>query len=356
MCAVSNGGYVCRNGIFETFTDLILVNVGGSGSGKTLLLTAAAKIVDEAVNNVMQHPLILLGSLGSPEGLWDLLASCSDQYGLCTTTIVIDEFGDELAAMTGRRSYKVGNSEILRRLTNSGRIIIKPPPMSRRSNAPERKPLNYPVVSVLGITTKKQFLDPLNRGDLLRNGTEARFVTLVSNEVGTHDEVDVPQPSNLIEHLRAVFQITLVAGRGAGGGRPNRTFIKLEMGVEQRIKDLRGEQAKEADKADSEGSPWGPFIRRRIEHVIKFAMLWAISENPTAPAITMAALEWAIRVVAYKEAGHIALRSTHLTLGERSEEARVIRDRILEKVRREHRKLRRRVVPSRTALNNPEGL
>jgi hypothetical protein len=348
MMALTNGAFKCVSGPgLTTYTDLIVVNVDDSASGKTTQFNRIQSILARVMDDPIQRPFRRTASFGSPEGFWDLLAETGKKRGLCAITVMIDEFGGELAAMSRDRTYKRGLAEVLRNITNAGGVVIDPPAMSQRSKAAEREALSFPVVSVLGITTAKQFLEPLASNCLLEDGTEGRFLALPSQPKRVYDEVDIPEPEKLVPGLKIIGKAMLDVARSAGSREPNRISVELAPGIKEALKQVRVEQHRDADALERQGGPWGPMIRRRAEHIVKLAMLWAISTwaasaRPENPVLDQRALTWAHSVVLYKEAGHRAIRDGHISRSERSEEYRHLRDRVLAMVVREHRRRSRR--------------
>jgi hypothetical protein len=56
--------------------------------------------------------------------------------------------------------------------------VISAPKLSLRSKAAPRSPLAYPVVSFLGITTGRQFVEALGSGRMLENGIGGKYARL----------------------------------------------------------------------------------------------------------------------------------------------------------------------------------
>jgi hypothetical protein len=80
--------------------------------------------------------------------------------------------------------------------------------------------------------------------------------------------------------------------------------------------------------------PWSSVIQRRMERVVKFALLYAISEGfdkmpLAAPMLSVGSVKWASRVVAFAEASHSAIRGQLVSLGQRAQEERELSGRVL---------------------------
>ena len=108
--------------------------------------------------------------------------------------------------------------------------------MSHRSKAADREALSFPVVSVLGITTAKQFLEPLADNRLLEDGTEGRFLVLPSQPKQVYDEVDIPEPENLVPALKIIGKAMLDVACSAGGREPDRISVQLAAGIKEALK------------------------------------------------------------------------------------------------------------------------
>src|SRR5262249_32506961 len=67
----------------------------------------------------------------------------------------------------------------------------------------------------------------------------------------------------------------------------------------------------------------------RRQRIIKFALLWAASENPADPELTVVGISWASGIVGYAEAGHRTLRGRVVPLGQRAQEEREVTDRVM---------------------------
>jgi hypothetical protein len=338
--SLAGAGYECRNFNHTTCCDLFLVNLGGSGTGKTDLTKKAIRFVQEAVGRRDSCPFQFLGGAGSGEGLWDAVAA-SNIGGCPFATYVFDEFGDELSSMMALGSYKAGALILIRQLTNAGDSVISAPKLSLRSKAAPRSPLAYPVVSFLGITTGRQFVEALGSGRMLENGIEARMLALPSGEPGEFDVVSLPTPKKLIPALQEIWKQTIEVTRQPSGERPNRILVHLGEDVETKLLEMLRAQSAEASRLDQQGEAWASVVNRRTEHVIKLAMLWAISADPAKPVITHQAINWAASVVAYKEEAFSGIRAKFVTLSQRSEEGRVLRAKIVEALKVEQAKHRR---------------
>ena len=95
------------------------------------------------------------------------------------------------------------------------------------------------------------------------------------------------------------------------------------------MREIRATQEQEAAPLNEADNAWGTIIQRRRERIIKFALLWAVSENPADPELSVAGVSWARQVVAYAEAGHRVLRGRVVPLGQRAQEEREVTDRVL---------------------------
>ena len=75
FCSLANGGYEVKIGKFTTWTDLNVVGVSGSGTGKTSALRVASDIVRRVIEasnpKATSYPLQRPATLGSMEGFWD---------------------------------------------------------------------------------------------------------------------------------------------------------------------------------------------------------------------------------------------------------------------------------------------
>ena len=329
MTAAAAGYRVCVGGN-TTHVDLLLVNVAASGHGKTRLVRRASGILHRAVGD---RTLLRTSSFGTPEGLWDALEETQRTFGLPAQVLVVDEFGSELRKMADVRSYKAGMLPLLRILTNAATDVLHPQALSMRSKGPQRTALRFPIFSMLGISTPTQFADALS-ARILEDGSEARMIVLVSPKGLQFDDTQVPEPDGLSDKLVAIFERTVAAADAARGcGIPVWVNVRASNDVNTLLREIRASQEREAAPLNEADNAWGSVIQRRRERIIKFALLWAVSENPADPEITAEGVHWACRVVAYAEAGHRALRGRVVPLGQRAQEEREVADRVLSWVR-----------------------
>lgn len=342
MMALTGGAYQFDWGQRSTCTDLYIVLVDASGGGKT----SGIRYIDDLLVRVAEgHPETLqtfsvLGTLGSAEGYWDLLTDVANQRRLCAATFAVDEFGDELRQMGSSKGYKFALGKLLRDLTNAGNSRIKPPPLSQRSKSAPREPIHNAVISLFAATTRDQFMEALADDAMLRNGLEARFLVFAATPTGRYDGTSVPEPVDLVDGLRNVWKVAarVATSTQHSAMRPPRVRLTASQIVLQRICTIEKSAHFAAQKTTGAGGRWGPLINRRVEHTVKLAMLYAISQNPEAPEITCTALSWAERVVAFKEDGHRALRDGHVTMGERAKEEAGVTDRVLRAIERHEKR------------------
>jgi hypothetical protein len=195
--------------------DLYFVLVCGSATAKTTLARHMIDLVEEALDLIERPdecPLNAPDALGSMEGLWDQLAKTAigTTGGMVAKTFILDEFGQELLAMTGANAgYRAHVLPLLRRLTNAGRRVVPAPSFSQRSkNMQARGPLHYPVVGLLGLTTKRPLAQALN-SRFLENGTAGRFLVLLSHDLGKAERTKVEVESGMLKDLAMIWRETL---------------------------------------------------------------------------------------------------------------------------------------------------
>jgi hypothetical protein len=324
MAAVAPG-YRVHVGGNTTHADLLLINIAASGRGKTRLVRRAAGILRRAAGD---RTLLRTSSVGTPEGLWDALEETQRTFGLPAQVLIVDEFGSELRKMADARSYKAGMLPMLRILTNAATDVLHPQALSKRSNGHQREPLRYPTFSMLGISTPTQFADALS-ARILEDGTEARMIVLVSPKGLPFDDTQVPEPEGLADKLKTIFERSVAAAEAARGGAPRWVDVRVTKDADALLREIRATQEQEAAPLNQADNAWGSIIQRRRERIIKFALLWAVSENPADPELTVAGISWASGVVGYAEAGHRALRGCVVPLGQRAQEEREVTDRVL---------------------------
>jgi hypothetical protein len=135
--------------------------------------------------------------------------------------------------------------------------------------------------------------------------------------------------------LAAIFERTRIAMEAArNGGNPKWATIKVPEEVAKLLENLRQRQEEDARPFVMRDDPWSSVIQRRMERVVKFALLYAISEafDQTPPDDLMLSLEgvkWAAKVVAFAEASHSAIRGQLVSLGQRAQEERELSGRVL---------------------------
>jgi Toprim domain len=331
--AVSSGimgavaaGYRVHGGGNTTHSDLLLVNIAASGHGKTRVFRRAAGILRHAVG---ERTLLRTSSLGTPEGLWDVLEETQRTFGLPALVLIVDEFGSELRKMADARSYKAGLLPMLRSLTNAATEVLHPQALSKRSKGPHREALRHPIFSMLGISTPTQFADALS-ARILEDGSEARMIVLVSPKGLQFDDTQVPEPEGLSDRFATIFERTVAAADPArSGGTPRWADVRVSKDCDALLREIRATQEREAAPLNEADNAWGTIIQRRRERIVKFALLWAVSENPADPELSVAGISWARGVVAYAEAGHRVLRGGVVPLGQRAQEEREVTDRVL---------------------------
>src|SRR5262245_6746792 len=323
MAAVAPG-YRVHIGGNTTHPDLLLVNIAASGRGKTRLVRRAAGILRKTVGD---RTLLRMSSFGTAEGLWDDLEETQRTFGLPAQVLIVDEFGSELRKMTDGRSYKAGILPLLRNLTNAATDVLDPQALSKRSKGPPRTALRHPIFSMLGISTPTQFADALS-ARILEDGSEARMIVLVSPKGLQFDDTQVPEPEGLTASLGTIFQRTAAAADAARvGGVPRWVDVRVYNEAGALLRETRANQELEAAPLNEADNAWGSIIQRRTERIIKFALLWAVSENPADPELSVAGVRWASQVVACGEVGHRGLRGRLVPLGQRAQEELEITDR-----------------------------
>lgn len=360
IAAIASGAYVLPWSRFKTHTDLFIVSVDISGAGKSTVLKSLTSILQRAC--AQRAPLHRLGGLASAEGFWDRITQTTSDHGLCTAVFIIDEFGDELKSIVQINSYKYQILRIFRDLTNSGDIQIEAPPTSKRTGTP-RANLPYPVISFLGLTTRHQFIEPLRNELLAANGTEGRLLVLPSRGTRLWEEIDdvqLAEPEALGKNLEAIHLVASAMRRRGSADQPQRLPVQMEPSARRLLQAYYKQQEREAQLSDIASDElsrrWAPMIRRRVEHAVKLAMLWAISEKPDAPMVKVCGLEWGLKIVHFKEAAMRALHGAHFTRDDRSRNSAELRRRIFDAVKRSHTKQCRRKdyigVPARDVMRN----
>jgi len=267
-----------------TRTNLYVIALAPSGSGKE-----APRRVNNQLAKSLDISESLMESVASGEALEDELVK------MPSLLLQSDEIAMLFGQMRGQGRLSKALSGRLRTLfTSSGSDYIT----RKKANASEstQKIVN-PHLTLFGTGVPEELLDGLTPQEI-RNGLFGRCIILNAQDENlrrTPFAFD-KMPSRLMEAAEYLAKLEY----GKLGIVPELWIVDEDESARELKKqsmEFFGKQRRMLAEADLKNAH--AIIARIEEKISKLALIYAISENPFSPRITVRAVEWAVRFAAY---------------------------------------------------------
>lgn len=274
-------------------TNLYSIGVADSGGGKDHPLRMTVRLMIEA--GLADH--VGGSKIASGQGLITAVKRAP------SVLFPIDEIGFLIAAAADKRRSPKHVTDIMDNLTEFYSLAGSTFMGTVYANDEEkpREVIEQPCLGIFGVTTPGVFWGSLSSGNVL-DGSLARMVVFESEANypdPQHDLAPRAWPDTLVEAARAI-------AAGAKGHEP----FPLGVGPVQAPKpytvpyadteasafarEMREIQTRQLRQ--NEGTQMTGIIARMAENAAKIALVKAITDNPGAPALTRADLEWGLMV------------------------------------------------------------
>lgn len=278
-------------------TNLYLLSIGPSGSGKDHPRKAIGRILSEA--NLFH--LIGGEEFSSGSAILSMLAAGNVRVSQ------LDEFGKMLSeAVAATGSHKASIIRRLMTLFSSADAIVPGQEMSslsarKKDEVAERKDIHYPHLSLHMTTVLSELLPALSSADVFSGFLNRILISVAKNERPklslSSSHAPVPQ-----EVLRWIFDVrnprykpgsTDLSGFIDSAPR----VIKFSMPAASVIEQFRDFTYEREIEGESSGTDalWG----RATEHAIKMSMIAEVSTNPAAEYISQESALWGAGFVNY---------------------------------------------------------
>ncbi len=275
-------------------TNIYAIGIGRTGCGKDASISRPVTLFAHA----QLERLIGPGEWKSDSGLRAALIDHPSH--VC----FIDEFTKVLKVLSGERipPHLAGVKRYLLELfSRAGSVHMAPGYADRKLNAPVH--LNEPNLCLYGTGTPDDLFAALDRG-AVADGFLGRFLCFLVDE-------DVPQrvprlpddvpPPELVERLQALDRRTAPTGNltGASSGLGTATgarLVPLTAEAAERVTAIQAQADDAMRRMHACGDPMADVANRRVEHVLKLALVRAASDDSDRE-ITLTDVEWAERLV-----------------------------------------------------------
>jgi hypothetical protein len=211
----------------------------------------------------------------------------------------LDEIGFLISAAADRKRSPKHVTEILDNLTefySMADATFLGTDYADKKEKP-REVIEQPCLCLFGVTTPAAFWSSLSSSNVL-DGSLARMLIFKSpNDYPNprHDIEAVPFPDELIDHVKAVSagaEGHIAFPLGEGGAQTPKPYPVpyADQDAMLRARAMREEQTDMLRK--HKGTHITSIIARLAENATKIALVKSICDNPSAPAITVADLDW----------------------------------------------------------------
>lgn len=166
----------------------------------------------------------------------------------------------------------------------------------------EREVINNPHICVYGTTVPGPFWNAFCGGSSVTDGALARWLVFETdrNYPPRRKPIITPPPIELIDAVQSI-----AAGAGARGNLaagPHNAAICIVPHIVPETDSAQAALAQVAEYEDDEkrrleGTPLTSIVARFTEHVVKLALIAAVSDNPADPVIEDRHVEWSKAVV-----------------------------------------------------------
>jgi hypothetical protein len=275
-------------------TNLYTISIAESGGGKD----HARKCIEMAFAEAGLSGHIGGGRLTSGAGLLSALKRQPD------TLFQLDEFGQFLLNVTAERAPKHVREvwDYFTELYTSAGTLIRGAEYADQKTNPMVN-IMQPCAVVHATTVPAPFWRALQSGSL-NDGSFARWL-IFNSDTPIPDPVRSPQPINLVPESLSDGLRAIAAGTEGWRkqdsvfmgaiGNPTPHLVPYTLEAARFLWDFKAEVI-ERQRANI-GTPQSAVLARIVEHVIKLALLRAVSTSPARPVITLADVCWAQAIV-----------------------------------------------------------
>jgi hypothetical protein len=254
------GGQKVASGLGGARTNLYIMIVGNSGTGKTAGLNAIDYIFDRCFKQFKTG-----SDITSPTALLKSLASHNVKI------MLKDEISDNILSMKNIRSYANGMLPLFKELLYKTSSVVQKDFSSKESMI-----IKYPHFSILGTTTPEKFWNTLSASDA-EDGLLARFLILESDHLQTKERRRHTEeiPAELIESLDSISRMKQAEGEGNLDVRPH--SIPFTPDAERRMNQIADDYVDMANLYTSSDVARAAVYRRVAENTEKIALIHALS-------------------------------------------------------------------------------
>lgn len=185
-------------------------------------------------------------------------------------------------------------------------------PMRRKAGVEYPGVIHQPCLVIFGTATPRHYYDAIS-DRMLTNGFFARMLILESYPRGPGQEPKIRDlPPRILETARWWAHFVPTGGNLAGCHPQPRTVDQTE-DAQRLLIDTRLAAESEYSRAESQNDEVGTTVWGRVsEQVRKLALLYAISENHSAPLIDADAVRWASAFVMHQTRRMLWMAATHV--------------------------------------------
>lgn len=272
------------------WTSLLLAVSAASGKGKNYIKTGIHRILVQAgmtnliAGDFYTHKSAIYWALNQ--------APCH----IC----ISDEFGENFQeARKNNNSNKLTVFKGLKQVFSDADDMYKPESYAMggsKKHAIEMRPVLNPSLTMLGLTTPRQFYSEI-RASHIESGLINRFVVInVTGDAGQPPVARSHQaPEAIVEFARAVRQIDQPFLHPAHDLAPTPVVVPFSAGARELFTHFAAEQEALCDTLEDDGMDAMP--RRWREIAMRIATMLAACDNPGAPAVSPQMAAWAINYV-----------------------------------------------------------
>ncbi len=283
----------------QNYSTLYLLVIGKSGTGKEHVRRSANGLLRAGGAATLVGP----NEWTSRSAVWSSV--CSQPQSLA----IVDEFGQFLNAASGGSdgaAMKNGVLTALMELFSRVDDVAITPQFStltmsdKQRKSAERKSIERPGMSVVGLTTPNEWYDSL-KGNRISSGFLNRFLVLEA-QIPRGDLSDVTDEDPPADVLTWMQQILAPRGDLDRVGRtteiPAPARLTITPDADHAFKAFKRECNARADVLEAE--KLGELPMRANEQAMRLALLAALAENPAATAVSAGHATWGIAVAGYQ--------------------------------------------------------
>lgn len=291
--------------------NLYIVALAESGAGKN-----HARHINKAIASACNMCDALADRIGSGEGLEDALRRSPAML------FQIDEFDTLLNAMKSPGNVSEGIYTYLLNLFSEAREIHhirKKALSSDRSSASDK--IYAPSVTIYATATPGNFYNSLSKR-ALSNGFLARLLIFEVGKRGKAGNLDASEalPYEIMEPAKAFANQPSPIDQ-----IPPPHIVPDDIGAAERAKAISLEADELYDKCEDNHDEAGLTTwNRGFEMTDKLALLYALSENPAMPKVTVKGLDWAWKVVRHCSERMLAMAKDYVSSNQYDADANAV--------------------------------